>query len=251
MLGRLIGQGQWSWAAFGKHPAARDYFQMNMSSPLAGAFGEWVQNGFGLLSEEARRNRVCAWRFWSRGTKKGGLICGLCKSSGDGIGRPYPLVLLGEGQLDRWEQHWHLLPFVLSTAWEQLEYTASRRLMDVAELETDLYRLETPTPSWKQTLAAADRESEDQDAQSIKKLIMDNIQDKSEALLLQQKLTIPLDQGQGTTPLPMAAAWHQALMPHIKGAPVTVFMGGTPQHSFLVLFSRPLMADDFVDLWTQ
>ncbi|WP_083456635.1 type VI secretion system-associated protein TagF [Desulfosarcina cetonica] len=97
MLGRLIGRQRWSWAAFGKHPATKDYFQIQVATPLAHAFSRWVEAGFGRMDENDRRHRVCSWRFWSRGLKKGSMVGGLGRSSADGIGRPYPLVLLGEG----------------------------------------------------------------------------------------------------------------------------------------------------------
>jgi hypothetical protein len=34
MLGKIIGDNRWSWAAFGKHPSAQDYFQINLLHPI-------------------------------------------------------------------------------------------------------------------------------------------------------------------------------------------------------------------------
>jgi len=250
MLGKIIGRPRWAWAAFGKHPAARDYFQINTQLPLAQAFSQWVENGFGRLPEATRRNGVYSWRFWSRGVKKGTLVCGLGKSSGDGVGRPYPLVILGEGQLDRWEKNWNLLPFVLASAWDKMEYTASRRLEDLVQLEVDLQRLEKPAPAWKETLRSISPGFDSRQAEPIHKLVMDQIQAKARTLETEQKLTIPLDQAALGDSLQMAGAWHQALKAQLPVPPSTVFMGGSLEKAFLVLFLRPLMADDFIDLWS-
>ncbi|BBO81519.1 type VI secretion system-associated protein TagF [Desulfosarcina ovata] len=251
MLGRIIGWRQWSWSAFGKHPSARDYFQIQMTSPLAKAFGEWVGTGFGRLSEEIRRNGVYSWRFWSRGVKKGMLICGLAKSSADAIGRPYPLILLGEGPLNRWEQNWQLLPFVLSPMWEKMEYMASRRIAGIGELEADLERMDTPIAAWQKILTEKAEDGHGQDKEPVNKIIMDNLQEKAGMLEAQLKLAVSLDQGGQTDPLVMSGAWHQALKSHLKGTPNTVFMGGSLERAFAVFFSRPLMVDDFTDLWSR
>jgi len=250
MLGKIIGRPRWAWAAFGKHPSARDYFQINTQLPLAQAFSQWVENGFGRLPENVRRNGVYSWRFWSRGLKKGTLVCGLGKSSGDGVGRPYPLVLLGEGQLDHWEKNWNLLPFVLSSAWDKLEYAASRRLEGLGQLEADLQRMENPTPVWKETLRSISPDTNDQTAEPIHKLVMAQIQTKARTLATEQKLAIPLDHLSHGDSLQMAGAWHQALKDHLPGTPSTVFMGGSLEKAFLMLFLRPLMADDFIELWS-
>lgn len=250
MLGKIIGRHDWSWAAFGKHPSAKDYFQIQLDKPLAQAFAQWVENGFGRIPESTRRNGVCSWRFWSRGLKRSTLVCGLCKSSGDGVGRPYPLMLLGDGHLDRWEKYWNLLPFVLAPVWEKMEYTAARRAQDLSHLESDLQRMETPTPGWKQTLKTISHDPGGWDAQPIHKIIMAQIQAKARTLETEQKLVIPLENGIFEDPLQLAGAWHQALKSHISATPNTVFLGGSLDKAFLVFFNRPLSADDFIGLWS-
>lgn len=251
MLGRLIGRRRWSWAAFGKHPAARDYFQICLQNPLAQAFAQWVDNGFGRVPETTRRNGTCSWRFWSRGLKKNTLVCGLGKSSGDGVGRPYPLMLLGEGCLDRWEKHWNLLPFVLAPAWDKMEYSASRRMEHISQLEADLHRMQTPTPGWKETMKAIAHDLGEQETLPLHKIIMAEIQAKARTLRTEQQLVIPLDPlGQGES-LQMAGAWHYALQAHFPGTPSTVFMGGSQQKSQIVFYNRPLAASDFVELWSM
>ena len=250
MLGKLIGRSHWSWAAFGKHPSARDYFQLYAQFPLAQAFSQWVESGFGRLPETVRRSGVYSWRFWSRGLKKGDLVCGLGKSSGDGVGRPYPLVLIGEGQMDRWESHWNLLPFVLAPTWDKMEYTAARRLEDLGQLELELQRMERPVPGWKETLKTLSDEVNAGQHSQVHKIVMAEVQAKARMLETEGKLTIPLDRLDREDPLQVAGAWQQALKPHLSGTPSTVFMGGNLENTFLVLFSRPLAADDFIDLWS-
>jgi len=250
MLGKLMGWGRWSWAAFGKHPAARDYFQINLQRPLAQAFAQWVEDGFARIPETTRRNGIYSWRFWSRGLKKNIMVCGLGKSSGDGVGRPYPMMLLGEGNLDRWEPHWNLLPFVLAATWNKMEYTAARRLEHISHLEADLQRMETPAPGWKASLRMVSCDLSAREIEPINKIIMSEIREKARTLQTELKLIIPLDAGHQGEPFQMAGAWHQALKSHYSGTPNTVFMGGSPEKSFLVLYSRPLVADDFVELWS-
>ncbi len=250
MLGKIMGWDRWSWAAFGKHPSVRDYFQISLDSPLAKAFAQWVETGFAKVPEPTQRNGVCSWRFWSRGLKHGVLVCGLGKSSGDGVGRPYPMMLLGEGILEQWEPSWNLLPFALAATWDKMEYIAARRMEHIAQLEADLQRMETPAPGWQKTLTMASGALSDRESEPVKKLIMSEIREKARLLQAEQKLIIPLDAGSPGDPLQMAGAWHQALRSHFDGPPNTVFMGGRPDKAFLVLYSRPLMVDDFVELWS-
>lgn len=56
MLGKLIGASSWNWTVFGKHPVAKDYFQINLTSPMANAFAKWVDAGFQRLSEKFAPN---------------------------------------------------------------------------------------------------------------------------------------------------------------------------------------------------
>lgn len=250
MLGKIIGRPPWSWAAFGKHPSARDYFQICLHNPLAQAFAQWVENGFGCLPETVRRNGSCSWRFWSRGLKKGALVCGIGKSSGDGVGRPYPLMLLGEGHLDRWEKHWNLLPFVLASTWDKMEYSAARRMDHIGQLEADLQRMETPKPGWKEILNGISHRLADQEDQFFRKIIMADISAKARTLETEKKLIIALDNAAQGEYLQMAGAWHQALQNHYPGTPSTVFMGGSMENARIVFFNRPLVGNDFVDLWS-
>ena len=131
-----------------------------------------------------------------------------------------------------------------------MEYSASRRMEDLSYLETDLQRMNAPAAEWKKTLHAISQKPDDQQTLSIQKMIMAEIKAKARTLETEQRLIIPLDlMAQGDS-LQMAGAWHQALKTHLLGTPSTVFMGGSLESAFLVLFLRPLVADDFIDLWS-
>ena len=249
MLGKLIGRSRWAWAAFGKHPAARDYFQINLSSPLVAAFSQWVEYGFDRIPEEHKRTRMCSWRFWSRGQKKGTLLCGLGKSSSDSIGRPYPMMVLGEGTIDQWEKSWHLLPFGLGPTWDRMEYVAARSHADLVQLEKEIRGLGRPWSDWETICRRYKTRDAMDDLELNRKIILSDIDEKARVLLDQQKLTVPLDGEPADDPLQLAGAWHLGLRRQFAGIPSTVFMGGTLAKTSLVLFDRPLSSDDFLQLW--
>jgi type VI secretion system ImpM family protein len=250
MLGKLIGGSSWDWAAFGKHPVAKDYFQLNVVSPMACAFASWVDAGFRRLSEADRRDMVCSWRFWARGQKRGTSICGLGKSSSDSIGRPYPMMIIGEGILDKWEKSWQLMFAGLRETWEIIEYETVRRLSSLEQLERQLLRIPSPRKQWKQTLrmdpqhwAAGIQEHE-------RKIVLSEVKQKARQLELDGQLKIPLDGKNASEPLELAGAWHVALKNCNTTVPHTVFMGGRPDNNVLALYIRPLAAGDFSELWS-
>jgi hypothetical protein len=157
---------------------------------------------------------------------------------------------LGEGQLSRWEKNWNLLPYVLAPTWQKMEYTASRRVGELNQLEADLLRMETPAPAWKETLRDVVPGLTESRAEPVHKIVMGQIKAKKRILESEQKLTIPLNQKDREDSLQMAGAWCQALKAQCTHTPSTVFMGGSLEKASLVLFLRPLVADDFIDLWS-
>ncbi len=251
MLGKLIGRPGWSWAAFGKHPVAKDYFQINLTSPMANAFAKWVDTGFQRLSEDERRHNVCSWRFWSKGQKRGAALCGLGKSSSDSIGRPYPMMIIGEGELDGWESSWHLMLLGLGSAWEILEYTATRRLGTLDQLVSDINQLETPAKQWQQARRLAGEQLTDDHAAWLKKkIILSDVREKANALETDGQLVVPIGGDDVEDPFQLACAWHLALKECQAPVPNTVFMGGSPEKTLLAFYCRPLAIDDFSVLWS-
>ncbi len=251
MLGGLIGGPSWDWAVFGKHPVAKDYFQMNLVSPMASAFASWVDAGFRQLAEDDRRNTVCSWRFWAKGQKKGTVICGLGKSSSDSIGRPYPMMIIGEGGLDKWEKAWQMMLIGLRQTWETIEYTTTRRLRNLEQLETQLSRLPSPRKQWQRTIRMDTKSLVADPQEWDKKIILSDVRKKVSLLEIDGQLIIPLDGQESSDPFQLASAWHVALKHCDAPIPNTVFMGGRPEKNVLALFTRPLIADDFSVLWSD
>lgn len=249
MLGRIIGRSRWIWSAFGKHPVAKDYFQMNLDSPMAGAFAKWVDTGFQQLSEDRRRQTVCSWRFWARGQKKGTTVCGLGKSCSDSFGRPYPMVIMGEGALDQWEKEWDLMLAGLQSTWETLEYATTRRFRDLEQLDFEIRNLPSPNKRWQQT-RKMDTYGLASEAHEWKKIILSDVRKKIQQLEIDGQLLIPLDGQPLADPFQMATAWHVALKECGSAIPNTVFMGGKPDTNLLALYIRPLVANDFSTLWS-
>lgn len=52
MLGTLETVQDWQWSAFGKHPAAKDYFRIGRMSPFSQGLFEWVEGGYRILSAD-------------------------------------------------------------------------------------------------------------------------------------------------------------------------------------------------------
>ena len=71
-------EGSWQWAAFGKHPVAKDFFRVGQSGPLAKDFSQWVDRGYQLLGVR-KKSSFCSWRFWTRGPKRDVLGCGVVR----------------------------------------------------------------------------------------------------------------------------------------------------------------------------
>ena len=90
----------WHWSAFGKHPAAADYFRLGYSSPFVDGLTKWVESGYRLLAERSDTPPpFCSWRFWARGFGRESLVLGVVRVSSDSLGRPYPLLIMGSGPL--------------------------------------------------------------------------------------------------------------------------------------------------------
>ncbi len=238
MLAALRKSSAWNWAAIGKHPVAKDYIRIGTPSPLIEALGEWVANGYRQLNPAKEPPRsFYSWRFWLRGIKKGEIICGLGRDSSDRIGRPYPLLIAGQGLLKGWEKKWIELPRMLGRSWQSMEYIAARRFDELDALESALAGLEAPE---KQIPAAAETEMkmpagmaafhQELDREGIAMVRLNHeMQDDSEAAVRQ---------------------YHLQLEGCCRQIPRGVFVGGTPQQTGLVAVQHPLGKADFLKLWS-
>ena len=242
MLGLIKPNSSWSWAAYGKHTAAKDFFRVGQDSPVMRSFSNWVEEGYRNLVPNGKNNlNPISWRFWAKGAVKETLICGLIKDSSDSIGRQYPLLIIGSGLLKNWEEQWDILPFACEKTWNQIEYISAQRFSDLKKLESEIQGIRQPCSGWSELKA----KSEEAISNNPEKF-----PDTQVFLSGESESFIPLDQkdchDQGT----LISCWHHLFMSHDKTVPIVTFMGGTFEKGFLAFFKRPLATADFIRLWT-
>ena len=247
MLGRVDPARSWYWAAHGKHPVARDYFKVGEEFPLGIGFSDWVENGYQILAPKKERHHdLYSWRFWARGSQKEAILCGLVRDSSDGLGRPYPLLIIGTGPLRDWENHWDLLPFACEGAWNQMESISTRTFRELRHLEDEVHRIKPPEPRWEEFNEVNKERVEIGRTPGRKEGFEDVkiLEDKVITMARKSEVFLPVDEE------PMIHLWHSLLKTHLTEIPKAVFMGGNPMKTCLALFQRPLMAQDFHGLWS-
>ncbi len=253
MLGIGKPKNRWNWAACGKHPVARDYFRLSLNTSLLAAFERWVEKGYQVLSSKQLSTQcMYSWRFWAKGIKKGNLICGVAKDSSDSIGRPYPLIIMGDGMLDGWEDHWDLLPHAFETTWDQIEYISSRRFENLKGLEYEVCAIKNPKPDWLEWKSQSRNQGKLQSLTNALTISKDNdqIKEKADCLAKKMECLVPLDIQIDEDPLDIASRWNFLLKVNSSDVPNAVFLGGVPEKRFLAVFNRSLNASDFVGLWS-
>lgn len=243
MLGSIIHNRTWRWTAVGKHPAATDYIQLEGGSSLLNAVSDWMAKGYEEINRggNARQGHY-SWRFWLRGVQKGGLICGLACDSSDRIGRPFPLLIMGEGMLKGWEKTWDALPMRLAKTWGRMEFIASHRYDDAQGLAAELRTLtvgEVP-PADNPPAASLPNQA----------LPVDDLAACAEQLRQAGRAIVGLNNLGGLDPGQAAIQWHQGLKSYCSDIPRAVFLGGTPHYAYLAVLQHPLNTADFVKLWT-
>ena len=253
MLGLTVSQNSWHWAACGKQPAARDYFRVGPAEPLVNAFSDWVEKGYQLVGSKGRLStEFCSWRFWARGARRETLVCGVARDSSDSLGRPYPLLIMGTGPLQGWEDQWDLLPFACEKTWSQMEYLSAKKFADLRELEDQVRTVEPPYPNWPEFMS--ERRDLGHGSSPLNRASSSNptVLEKRIADLSKKPLFfVPLDDGPLDDPFTLAALCHLSLRGSVASPPNVVFLGGTPHETYLAVFKRPLMPDDFVWLWSK
>lgn len=253
MLGTIENGEGWQWAAFGKHPAAGDYFRLGEHTPFFEGFFSWVEDGYQLLTKKEKGPPgFCSWRFWARESGRNSLVCGVARVSSDSYGRPYPLVITGIGQLSDWQENWDLLPFACEKTWCQIEYLASNLFPDLKKLEEEIQTIRPPSQSW--TELGAKRKALNEigspsdpyaaflDLRELKRLATSHA-DNGEVY-------ISLDRGQCTDKIKRVSLWHFLFKESVSVTPTAVFMGGTLEKGYLGLFRRPLKSADFMQIWS-
>jgi type VI secretion system ImpM family protein len=253
VLGSLSSSNDWQWAVYGKHPVARDYVSLGGHLPLVKTLSGWIDKGFELVrSQQGRQPRYCSWRFWVSGGSGDVLSCGLLRDSRDGAGRAYPLLILLNGSLGRWKEHWDLLPFACERVWNHMEQATVKMYDSLRSMEIELERVPPPSPMWAQYIGEKDALCGVQSASESERFreAVSAMEHQAQSLGNATELYLPLQQWPSIDPMAIVGCWHSLLKAQQPTVPNVVFMGGTPADVSLVIFKRPLTVNDFVRLWS-
>ena len=239
----------WSWFASGKHPIAGDFFKLGAEDALMQAFTDWAESGYRhLVAGSKPDGELHSWRFWSRGAKKNPLICGIARDSCDSFGRAFPLIIIGSGMLRGWESNWDLLPYALEDIWREVEYLARGRFTDLKQLKEGLDHIKIPSADWpalanqRSMIGTMSDNQLTVDFHEITKHVQ-RLLDIGESIIYLKDV----DEAESDK---SAGYWNWAFKTKLKIIPNAIFMGGTPDKSYLIVFNRSLNASDFVRLWT-
>jgi type VI secretion system protein VasJ len=243
----------WKWAAFGKHPAAKDYFRMGDSTPFFDGLFSWIEDGYQLLtSRESVAPEFCSWRFWAKEAGTESLVCGVVRVSSDSFGRSYPLVITGIGSLRSWQENRDLLPFSCEKTWCQIEYLASNLFPDLKKLEEEIHTIRPPIQGWHELKAKrtslnkigsdSDPYASFFDLKELRKMAVANAE-KGEVF-------VSLDRGPCNDKIMRVSLWHKLFRESSTAVPNAVFMGGTLEKAYLAFYKRPLKSQDFTQLWS-
>ena len=128
-----------------------DYFSIGDQTHFAVAYKKWVTLGYQhYIGNGGDGKQVCSYRFWSKGDSTTSLAVGLLRSSSDTLGRPFPLLLIGTGQLPCWQKMWCVLTNTLENIWAELEKIAGQRDQSLQDISTDLSKISLPALSLHQ-----------------------------------------------------------------------------------------------------
>lgn len=253
MLDIIEDEKNWKWAAFGKHPTAKDYFRLGEETPFVTGLFNWVENGYQLLTgKENLSPDFCSWRFWAREAGKNSIVCGVVRVSSDSLGRPYPLVIMGSGQLGNWQDNWDLLPFSAERTWRQIEYIAANIFTDFKKLEEEIRTIRPPDANWGE-LARQRKElnflgSVNDPYASF--LDFKELRKTAATYAEKPEVFISLDRGLCDDKIMHVSLWHLLSKEPAKSLPNAIFIGGTLEKAYLTIFKRPMKSSDFVQLWS-
>ena len=244
-------EGNWQWAAYGKHPVVKDYFKLGQYGSLVKAFSTWVDSGYQRIDAK-RKSSPYSWRFWARGLKRDGLGCGVVRDSHDQLARPYPLLIMGAGQLAGWEDQWDLIPLACERTWAQMEYLYTKTLDSLKQLEEEIQKIPPPLSEWAELREA--RRNSLEGSPSSNPLSPSPGKWKEEELLSRlhpkTEFFLPLDPGLFPDPAAGIRYLHDLFKRGEKKIPQAIFMGGTLEKTLLAVFKRSVAPADFVQLWS-
>ncbi len=242
-------EANWQWIAYGKHPAAKDFFRLGRFGRLAENVSLWVDKGYQLFAARKQVGQN-SWRFWTRGSQKDALSCGVIRDCHDQLGRPYPLLIMGEGIVQGWEDHWDLNLLMCERSWSQMEYLYTRNFKSMQQMEGEIQRILPPISHGlelkekRNPLEGAGPKKEDSAP-----IFQEGEEEIISQLIQRGEVFLPLDQ---LSPDPSTGihVLHGLWGKEVKIPPHAFFIGGTIEKGFLAVFKRPLVPADFVRLWS-
>jgi type VI secretion system protein VasJ len=248
-----ITDNKWRYAVIGKHPVARDYLELGEKIPLLEELSGLLDAAYARVSSGPdAKAEFTSWRFWSGGSAKDVLVCGVIRESSDAMGRPYPLVIAGSGPLQDWELHWDLLPMTCDSIWRRFEYLATHKYDNIRKMEADLAGFRSPVPDWDTHRASRhnlnpigsplDPYASFLDFQQLKK--------QAQGLSDRRECFVSLDRGPCQDKILQVSLWHHLFKTSFKAQPRTLFLGGNLEKAFLAAFHRDLKTEDIVQLWS-
>lgn len=247
MLGLRIREKSstnWQWYVAGKHPVARDFFALGQKSLIAEALTEWIRCGAEGLVATSKDLLVhsCSWRFWAKTPQTRILACGVIRNSCDSVGRPFPLLVMGTGMLEEWEDNWELLPFACEGLWRQMEQLGSKKYASFELFQRDVSVLRPPLRSWEdmklEKVALVEKSESSPDFNC-----------NADVLGQEQAMFLPFQDTGHNDFFAMIINAHSLLRMKVDAAPNSLFMGGLRERPGLALFRRPLALQDFERMW--
>ncbi|MHB8137730.1 MAG: type VI secretion system protein TssA [Smithellaceae bacterium] len=249
----ISDKANWRFVAVGKHPAAKDFVKLGESVPVVNELSTLLETAYSALTSSSNTlPEFSSWRFWSKGSGKDSLICGMVRDSSDAMGRPYPFLIIGSGLLKDWEKQWDLLPFACENTWRQFEYLATHKFENIKQLEEELPNIRPPSGQWSEHIDK--RKSLNQVGSPLDpftsfldfKILMKQVTDLSD----KAECFVSLDRGPCNDKILQVSLWHHLLKMTMKGLPQTLFLGGTLEKAFLATYNRNLHPADAVHLWS-
>jgi type VI secretion system protein VasJ len=252
MLGIIGSFRRWRWAAYGKHPVAGDFFRLGAESPLAAFFSDWMERGYPVPgTKKSAVSSLRIWRFWARDEKKKDLACGFIRDSNDSFGRPYPLLIIGAGPVDSWDEHWDLVPCACEKTWSYIEYSSTRNVRDPKQLEGEIRNTPTPRPDWidyRDSISGWGRSVPVAGATETSAItIPDPVTSLCQGIDYELFL---INTYQGCIAIDSVVTLHRMLKGRLSTTPHAIFIGGSFDAIYVVCFKRPLQYGDFAALWS-